>query len=83
MSSAAMTIEQAIDELQNRILAVDPGAVIRLQRRSGEEAVIRAYVPADQVEAVQDAVRDRAIELLTSQGLDVQVLVYDKETSLR
>lgn len=77
-----MNIQQALDDLQGRITSVAPDAVFRTSRRSEEEAVIRTYVAEAQVEPVQEAVRDRTIELLTEHGLDVQVIVYDIATSL-
>ncbi|MCG8349636.1 MAG: hypothetical protein MI924_17875 [Chloroflexales bacterium] len=77
-----MTLEEAITELKGRITAVCPSAVIRVMRASAEEASIRAYAPADQENAVKDATRDRTIQMLTDEGLDVQVFVYDITTSL-
>lgn len=76
-----MTLDEAITDLKDRILAVSPDAVIRLTRASDEEATIRAYAPADKETAIKDATRDRTIELF-SDGLDIQVIYYDIATSL-
>lgn len=77
-----MTLDEAIADLQSRIVAVCPSVVIRVSRASSEEASLRAYAPADQEAAIKHATQDRTLELLTQEGLDVQVLVYDITTSL-
>ncbi len=77
-----MTIDEAITDLTARIKDVSPNAVIRTQRRSAEEAAIRAYAPADHEAAIKSATQEFSIALLMSEGLDVQVLVYDIVTSL-
>ncbi|MDZ4720540.1 MAG: hypothetical protein SH847_18955 [Roseiflexaceae bacterium] len=77
-----MTIDEAITDLTARIKDVSPNAVIRTQRRSAEEAAIRAYAPADHEAAIKSATQEVSIALLMSEGLDVQVLVYDIVTSL-
>jgi hypothetical protein len=76
-----MTIDDAIADLTARIKEVSPDAVIRVKRRSDEEASIRAYAPAEHAEPIKDATRDTTLSLLTD-GLDIQVLVYDIATSL-
>jgi hypothetical protein len=77
-----MTLDEAITDLKNRVLAVSPDAVIRVMRTSEEEASIRAYAPAEHENAIKDATRDQTFELLTDSGLDVQVIFYDIATSL-
>lgn len=77
-----MTLDEAIADLTARIKGVSPGAVIRVQRRSGEEAAIRAYAPADDEAGIKEATQETTLGLLTEEGLDVQVLVYDITTSL-
>jgi hypothetical protein len=77
-----MSLEQAITDVTNRITAVSPDAVIRVLRQSDEEATIRAYTVADHEEAIKEATRDVTLELLTNEGLDVQVIFYDIATSL-
>ncbi|HWQ13195.1 MAG TPA: hypothetical protein VNL77_10365 [Roseiflexaceae bacterium] len=77
-----MTIEDAIADLTARIKGASPQAVIRVKRRSGEEAAIRAYAPAEHEEAIKAATQEITLKLLTEEGLDVQVLVYDIATSL-
>jgi predicted component of type VI protein secretion system len=77
-----MTIDDAIAELSERIKSASPEAVIRITRVSAEEASIRAYASAEAEKAIKHATLERSIELLTSEGLDVQVFVYDIATSL-
>ena len=77
-----MTIDDAITDLTERVKDVSPVAVIRVKKRSAEEATIRVYAPADQEAAIKNATQDITLSLLTGEGLDVQVLVYDIATSL-
>jgi hypothetical protein len=76
---AAMNLDDAIDEVKALILSASAGAAIKLMRLSDEEARLSVDVPAAEVEAVKLAVRDRLTQLLVSEGLDVQVQVYDKD----
>lgn len=77
-----MTLDEAIADLTAHITAVSPAAVVRVMRGSEEEASIRAYAPAEHEEAIKNATREPTFELLTTEGLDVQVLFYDIATSL-
>ncbi|HEY1016552.1 MAG TPA: hypothetical protein VGE07_27825 [Herpetosiphonaceae bacterium] len=77
-----MTIDEALADLSSKIKSVAPEAVLRTKKRNAEEGTIRAYVKADLESAVREAVQERSLELLTKNDLDVQVLVYDIETSL-
>jgi hypothetical protein len=77
-----MTLDEAIADIRSRITTVSPDAVIRVMRTSDEEASIRAYAPADHETAIKDATRDHTFEMLTNDGLDVQVIFYDIATSL-
>ena len=47
---------------------------------SDEEARISVYAPAGEMDAIQDATLMPTIELLNSEGMDIQVFVYEKET---
>jgi hypothetical protein len=77
-----MTIDDAIADLTARIKGASPDAVVRVKRRSDEEAAIRVYAPADHEDAIKSATHEQTLSLLTGEGLDVQVLVYDIATSL-
>lgn len=77
-----MTLDEAIAELTRRISAASPGSVVRVTRVSNEEASLRAYAPNSDEGAIKEATHDLTFQLLTAEGLDVQVLVYDIATSL-
>ena len=77
-----MTIDDAIADLSARIRDASPEAVIRVKRRSAEEASIRVYAPAEHEVAIKAATHEQTLSLLTNDDLDVQVLVYDIATSL-
>lgn len=77
-----MTLDEAIAEIKRRIAEVSPSAVTRVTRVSAEEASIRAYAPAADEQAIKNATNEFTLSLLTNEGLDVQVLVYDITTSL-
>jgi hypothetical protein len=77
-----MTIDDAIADLLARIKDAYSDAVIRVKRRSDEEASIRAYAPVDYETAIKAATQEVTLSLLTNEGLDVQVLVYDIATTL-
>jgi hypothetical protein len=77
-----MTLDEAIADLTDRIKSVCPAAIVRVQRRSGEEAALRAYAPADDETAIKAATQEITLNLLINENLDVQVLVYDIATSL-
>jgi hypothetical protein len=77
-----MTLDDAITDLTKRIKSASPEAVIRVKRRSGEEASIRVYAPEDHESTIKAATQEVTLNLLTAEGLDVQVLVYDIATSL-
>ena len=77
-----MSIDDAIADLTERVKGAYGEAVIRVKKRSAEEATMRVYAPADREEAIKTATQDITLSLLTGEGLDVQVLVYDIATSL-
>lgn len=77
-----MPIEDAIADLTNRIKQISAAAVVRVKQRNSDEATIRVYAPAEHEAAIKAAVQPITLTLLTGEGLDVQVLVYDIVTSL-
>lgn len=77
-----MTIDDAITDLTERVKAACAEAVIRVKKRSADEATMRVYAPAEQEQAIKAATQDITLSLLTGESLDVQVLVYDIATSL-
>ncbi len=76
-----MNMDDAVADLVERIKQTSTQAVIRIMRRSDTEAAIRAYAPAEDADAIKEVTQDITLSLLTD-GLDIQVLVYDIATSL-
>ncbi len=74
-----MTLDDAIAEIKALIMVASPAAAVQVVRISDEEARVSVDAPAAEIGAIQDAVRDRTIQLMVSEGLDVQVFVYDKD----
>jgi hypothetical protein len=76
-----MTIDDAIADLTARVKGISPDAVIRVKRRSDEEASMRVYTHADHADPIKEATQETTLSLLKD-GLDIQILVYDIATSL-
>ena len=74
-----MSLEEAIQQMSDKIKAACPGAEIKSVKMSDEEARLSVYVPAVDIQAIKDATFMPAIELLNNEGLDIQVFVYDKD----
>ena len=73
-----MTLDAAIKQIQLTIKATSSGTEIKIVKISDEEARISVYAAADDMQAIKDATFQPVLDLLT-QGLDVQVFVYDKD----
>jgi hypothetical protein len=54
-------------------------AEIKAVKMSEEEARLSVYAPAGDIQKIKDATFLPAIELLNSDGLDIQVFVYDRD----
>jgi hypothetical protein len=74
-----MTLDDAIKEMTGIINAASGNAEIKMTRMSEEEARLNVYAPAKDMERIKVATFQPAINLLNSDGLDVQVFVYDKD----
>ena len=74
-----MSLENAIQQMSDKIKAVCPGAEIKTVKMSEEEARLSVYAPAGDIQNIKDATFQPAIDLLNSDGLDLQVFVYDKD----
>lgn len=75
-----MTIDDAVADLKAKILAVAPTAEVRVMRASDEEARMSIYAAAGELSPIQDATREPSIQLMTTEGLDVQIFAYDIAT---
>ena len=74
-----MSLDEAIQQMSDRIKSASPGAEIKVVRMSEEEARLSVYAPAGDMQKSKDETFLPAIELLNSEGLDIQVFVYDKD----
>ena len=73
-----MSIDEAIKQTELTIKAACSSAESKVVKISDEEARISVYAPAADMQAIKDATFQPILDLLT-QGLDVQVFVYDKD----
>jgi len=76
-----MTLDDAIKQIQLTIKATSAGTDMKVVKISDEEARISVYASVDDMQAIKDATFQPVLDLLT-QGLDVQVFVYDKENPI-
>ncbi|MBN2119255.1 MAG: hypothetical protein JW730_21975 [Anaerolineales bacterium] len=74
-----MTLDEAIKEVTSIIKSASGSAEIKTVKMSEEEARLSVYAPAKDIERIKTATFQPAINLLNSDGLDVQVFVYDKD----
>ena len=74
-----MSLDDAIQQMNDKIKGICPSAEIKTVKMSDEEARLSVYAPAGDIQKIQDATFLRAIDLLNSDGLDIQVFVYDKD----
>ncbi|HET6595873.1 MAG TPA: hypothetical protein VFG81_09635 [Anaerolineales bacterium] len=74
-----MSLDEAIQQMSDRIKAACPSAEIKSVKMSDEEARLSVYAHAGDIQAIKDATFMPAIELLNSEGLDIQVFVYNKD----
>ncbi|NQU30793.1 MAG: hypothetical protein HQ525_09010 [Anaerolineae bacterium] len=73
-----MSLDEGIAQIQEKITAISADIEMKTVKMSAEEARISVYAPAGEMNAIQDATLMPTIELLNSDGLDIQVFVYDK-----
>jgi hypothetical protein len=74
-----MSLDDAIADMKNKILAVSPGAVIKMVKMSDEEARLSVFAPAGHLEAIKSATLQPAMDFLNKDGFDIQVFAYDKD----
>ena len=74
-----MSLDEAIQQMSDKIKSVCPGAEIKAVKMSDEEARLSVYAPAGDIPNIKDATFQPAIDLLNSADLDIQVFVYDKD----
>lgn len=74
-----MTLEDAIQQMTDRIKAACAGAELKTVRMSDEEARLSVYAPAADMRKIKEAAFQPALDYLNYEGLDLQVFVYDKD----
>lgn len=74
-----MTLDDAIHEMTGLIKSACKDAEIKTVKMSDEEARLSVYAPAADIERIKVATFQPAINLLNSDGLDIQVFVYDRD----
>ena len=73
-----MILDEGIAQIEEKIVAVSANAKIQVIKMSDEEARLSVYAPAGEMGAIQDATLMPTIELINSDGLDIQVFVYEE-----
>jgi hypothetical protein len=74
-----MTLDEAIQTMQAKISAASPGAQMKVIKMSDEEARITVLASASQIQAIKEATFMPAMDLLNTEGFDIQVQVYDQD----
>ena len=74
-----MSIDDAIQKMTNLIKDACGSAEIKSAKMSDEEARLSVYAPAGEMQKIKDATFQPAIDLLNSDGMDVQVFVYESK----
>ena len=74
-----MSIDDAIQTMTDLIKAASAGAEIKAAKMSDEEARLSVYAPAGDMQKIKDATFMPAMDMLNTDGMDVQVFVYDKD----
>ena len=74
-----MTLEDAIKQMIDIIKNACGSADVKTVKMSDEEARLSVYAPADDMERIKVATFQPSINMLNSDGLDIQVFVYDKD----
>ena len=75
-----MSLDDAIKKMTDTIKGACGGAEIKSVKMSDEEARLSVYAPSGDMQKIKDATFQPAMDMLNSDGLDIQVFVYDKDT---
>jgi len=74
-----MALDDAIKQMQTIISGASGSAQMKVVKMSDEEARITVLAPAGAMQAIKDATFKPALDLLNTDGFDIQVFVYDKD----
>ena len=75
-----MSLDDAINQMISIIKNACGSAEVKTVKMSDEEARLSVYAPAGDMERIKVATFQPAINFLNSDGLDIQVFVYDTAT---
>lgn len=75
-----MSLDDAIKQMIDIIKGACGNAEIKSVKISDEEARLSVYAPAGDMERIKVATFQPAMNFLNSDGMDIQVFVYDKDT---
>lgn len=75
-----MSIDDAIKKMTDLIIAACASAEIKSIKMSDEEARLSVYAPVGDMQKIKDATFQPAMDMLNTDGMDVQVFVYDVST---
>ena len=75
-----MSIDDAIKKMTDLIKNSCTSAEIKAAKMSDEEARLSVYAPASDMQKIKDATFQPSMDMLNSDGMDVQVFVYDTST---
>ena len=74
-----MALDDAIKKMQTIISGASSSAQMKVVKMSDEEARITVLAAAGEMQAIKDATFKPALDLLNTEGFDIQVFVYDKD----
>jgi len=74
-----MQLEDAIQQMIDLIKSACKDAEVKTVVMSDEEARLSVYAPAADMDRIKVATFQPAINMLNSDGLDIQVFVYDRD----
>ncbi len=74
-----MSVDDAIKDMQGKISAASASAQMKVAKMSDEEARITVLALAGDMQKIKDVTFQPALDLLTKEGFDIQVFVYDKD----
>ena len=75
-----MSLDEAIQQMIGIIRSACGAAEVKSVKMSDEEARLSVYAPDSDMERIKTATFQPAINFLNSDGLDIQVFVYDTST---
>ncbi len=75
-----MSIDDAMKKMTDIVKGACGGAEVKAVKMSDEEGRLSVYAPAGDMQKIKDATFQPAMDMLNTDGMDVQVFVYDVST---